>query len=139
MSEISAYRQKLVEATNPGTQSVSKFICSGIGGKERECARRQLEELDKWLSEQSLDVSKDTLQNSEGRSPINFFATSSPTVPSIDYYYYHDGKKCGLGKLVKKDGQEVLMQWLASFDGRVRIATDKHIEYMRGQRKKYEK
>jgi hypothetical protein len=139
MSEISAYRQKLVEATNPGTQSVSKFICSGIGGKERECARRQLEELDMWLSEQSLDVSKDTLQNSEGRSPINFFATSSPTVPSIDYLYYHDRKKCGLGKLVKKDGQEVLMQWLASFDGRVRIATDKHIEYMRGQRKKYEK
>ncbi|KAL2125252.1 hypothetical protein VTJ04DRAFT_1617 [Mycothermus thermophilus] len=138
MARISAHRERLVEAIDSDAPDVSKELCSSYyWGKT--CVTAQLRELEKWLAREGLHLKSNGLENSEGRSPMDFLHDSPLETSNVRGEHYT--AYCGRYKLVRwmeKDGKAMLLQWLAKFDGKTRIATDEQIQYMRRQRKKYE-
>lgn len=140
VSDITDYRQKLLEATAPGAE-VADSIRSHASQTDL-CVARQLQILDEWIIAEHLETDGSSLGHlwaSEARSPINFFAFSS-----ADLHLRRlrkDGRQgeCGLVRLaamIENDGKTRLLQWMAETGKGAQMATAKHIAYMAEQKRK---
>jgi hypothetical protein len=141
LNMIYDYCLQLINAIN--NRQVDESICPWPQHALR-CAIVQGDLIKEWARENNL--TPENVIDARGRyathkSPIGLFDDCPldlepmlPVHPDCPY------DNCGLWRLandiINVTGYERLMRWMVQTGGKARLATPRHIEYMRGQRRK---
>jgi hypothetical protein len=142
VSDISDYRQTLLEATDTGAK-VSGSVCNHPT-QASLCAAEQLRILNDWIKTNRLRIAprtplRNSLWISRYRSPLEFF-DPAPDTESLSRLHQDDRQgECGLTHLVatmQQDGKMRLLQWMTESGMGGQIATEEHIAYMAEQKRK---